>query len=73
MPPPTELAEKYGVTAQFINSTASAKKLDFARKWIEEGKIKAQISKTMKLEEAGAAQDLITSGGVNGKIVLEIN
>jgi NADPH:quinone reductase-like Zn-dependent oxidoreductase len=73
MPPSTELAEKFGVTAQFINSTASAKKLDFAKQWIEEGKIKGQIAKTMKLEQAATAQDLITNGGVNGKIVLEIN
>ena len=72
-PPPVELAEKYGVTAQFISSTPSSKKLDFAKQWIEEGKIKAQIAKTMKLEQAAQAQDIVTKGGVNGKVVLEIN
>ncbi len=40
---------------------------------LEQGKIKAAISKVIKLEQAAQAQDLVSAGGVNGKIVLEIN
>jgi len=73
MPPSQELAEKFGVTALFVSSNASYKKLDFGKELVEAGKIKAQIAKTMKLEQAAEAQDLIANAGVNGKIVLEIN
>ena len=40
---------------------------------VEEGKIKTQIAQVMKLENAARAQDLVSSGGINGKIVLEIS
>jgi NADPH:quinone reductase-like Zn-dependent oxidoreductase len=73
MPPAAELAEKHEVVAQFIMSNPSYKKLDFFKELIAQGKIKAQISKTMKLEQAAKAQDLVSKGGVNGKLVLEIN
>ncbi len=73
MPPSAELAEKYQVAAQFIMSNPSYKKLDFFKELIERGKIKAQISNTMKLEQAAEAQDLVSKGGVNGKMVLEIH
>jgi NADPH:quinone reductase-like Zn-dependent oxidoreductase len=73
MPPAAELAEKYQVEAQFIMSNPSYKKLDFFKELIEQGKIKAQISKTMKLEQAAEAQDLVSKGGINGKLVLEID
>lgn len=73
MPPSAEQGEKYQVAAQFIMSNPSHKKLDFFKEMIEQGKIKAQISKTMKLEQASEAQDLVSKGGTNGKIVLEID
>jgi NADPH:quinone reductase-like Zn-dependent oxidoreductase len=73
MPPSAELAEKYQVTAQFIMSNPSYKKLDYCKPFILEGKIKAQIATTMKLEQAAEAQDLVSKGGVNGKLVLEIS
>ena len=72
MPPSNELADKYQVSAQFIMSNPSYKKLDYSKPFIEEGKIKAQIAKTMKLEQAAEAQDLVSKGGINGKLVLEI-
>jgi NADPH:quinone reductase-like Zn-dependent oxidoreductase len=72
MPPPPELAEKFGVKAQFINSGPSSLKLDYGRKLVEAGKIKPHIAKTFKLEQAAEAQDLVTKGGINGKVVLEI-
>ncbi len=72
MPPSAELAEKYGVKAQFVMSNPSYKKLDFGKELVEEGKIKAQIAKIMKLEQAAEAQDMVSAGGVNGKVVMEI-
>ena len=73
MPPSQELAKEYEVEAKFISSAYSYKKLDYGRQLIEEGKIKPQTITTLKLEEAAKAQDLLSSGGLNGKIVLEIN
>lgn len=72
-PPSAELAEKANVTAQFVFSNSSYKELEFGLQLLEQGKIKAAISKVVKLEEAAHAQDLVSAGGVNGKIVLEIN
>ncbi len=71
--PSQELAEKYGVEAKFISSTTSVKKLDYGKKLVEEEKIKPHVVKTMKLKDAPEAQELLTAGGLNGKIVLEIN
>ncbi len=73
MPPDAAQAEKFGVMAKMVQSSPSFTKLDFGKKLVEEGKIKPQVAKIMKLEEAAAAQDLVTNGGVNGKIILEIN
>ena len=73
MPPNARQAEKFGVMAKMVQSSPSSKKLDFGKKLVEEGKVKPQVAKTMKLEEAASAQDLVTNGAVNGKIVLEIN
>jgi NADPH:quinone reductase-like Zn-dependent oxidoreductase len=72
MPPDQELAKKFEVTAQFMNSTPSYKKLEFGRQLIEQGKMKAHIIKVMKLEQAAEAQDLVSGGGVSGKVVLMI-
>jgi len=71
MPPSEDLAKQHHITAKFISSTPSYHKLEFGKKLVEEGKIKTQIAKTMKLREAAQAQDLVTIGGINGKIVLE--
>ena len=73
MPPSEELAQQHHITAKFISSTPSHKKLGFGAKLVEEGKIKTQVAKIVKLEDAAQAQDLVSAGGVNGKVVLEIN
>lgn len=73
MPPPDGLAEKFGVTAQFINTNSSAAKMAFGVRLLEEGKIKPVISKVMTLDEAAKAQDMVSAGGVNGKVVLEMS
>jgi NADPH:quinone reductase-like Zn-dependent oxidoreductase len=72
MPPSQEMAGKFGITGQFVFSKPSFEKLDFGKKMVDEGKIKTQIVKTMLLKDAAKAQDLVSTGGVNGKIVLEI-
>ena len=72
MPPSAELAAKYEVTAEFVQSNSNYKKLEFGKKLVEEGKIKASIAKVMKLEQAAEAQDLLSKGGVDGKVVLSI-
>lgn len=73
MPPSQDLAKEHEVEAKFISSTYSYKKLDYGRQLIENGKIKPQHITTMILEAAAQAQDLVSKGGLNGKIVLEIN
>ncbi len=73
MPPSQELAKEYDVEAKFISSTTSVKKLDYGKKLVEEGKIKPHVVKTMKLQDAAKAQTLLSAGGLNGKIVLEID
>jgi NADPH:quinone reductase-like Zn-dependent oxidoreductase len=72
-PPSQDLAKENNVTAVFISSTPSFLKLDFGSELIKQEKIKPQIAKVMKLEQAAEAQSLVSAGGVNGKIVLEIN
>lgn len=73
MPPSEELARKYHITASFISSAPSHKKLEFGVKLVEEGKIKTQIAKVLKLEDAAHAQDLVSAGGLNGKVVLVVS
>jgi len=73
MPPSEELARDHHVTAKFISSAPSYQKLDFGAKFVEDGKIKAQIAKVMKLEDAAEAQDLVSAGGLNGKVVLVVS
>ena len=70
MPPSQELAEQYNVKASFVVSDISAKTLQNGIDLIKAGKFQTIVSKTFKLEEAAIAQDFLTAGGVNGKVVL---
>lgn len=70
MPTNDELASKHGITAQFISAVGDHKKLDFGKRLVESHKIQVQIAKTMNIEQAAEAQDLVAAGGLNGKIVL---
>jgi len=72
MPPSAELAAKYGVEAKFISSTINAKTIEPGLQLLKEGKLKPHVSKAFKLEEAAQAQDYVSAGGVNGKVVLEV-
>lgn len=70
MSPSDELAQKYGVSARFVDGVPSHQKLELGTTLIEQGKIKPNVTKIMRLEEAAAAQQLVSDGGINGKIVL---
>jgi len=72
MPVSSDEAKKYGISAEFVDSVATLEKLSFGKKLVENGKIKAQVSRVMPLEEAAAAQDLLNKGGINGKVVLSL-
>lgn len=71
MPSP-ELAQKHAVEARFVSSNLSAKNLENGLKLVADGKLKPFVTKTFKLEEAALAQDFVSAGGANGKVVLII-
>ena len=71
MPSP-ELAEKFKIDARFISSDLSAKNLANGFALVKEGKLNAFVTKIFKLEEAAQAQDFVSAGGTNGKVVLDI-
>jgi NADPH:quinone reductase-like Zn-dependent oxidoreductase len=73
VPPSQELAEQYKVKANFVASNISARTLQNGIELLKIGKFKPVVSKTFKLEEAAAAQDFLTAGGVNGKVVLTVD
>jgi NADPH:quinone reductase-like Zn-dependent oxidoreductase len=70
--PSTELAEKYQVDARFIRSNISADSLAAGLALVNEGKLQPIVTKTFRLEEAAQAQDFLSAGGVNGKVVLVV-
>jgi NADPH:quinone reductase-like Zn-dependent oxidoreductase len=71
-PPSAELAEKYQVEARFISSNISANSLTGGLALVREGKLRPIVTKTFPLEEAAQAQDYVSAGGVNGKVVLVV-
>jgi NADPH:quinone reductase-like Zn-dependent oxidoreductase len=71
--PSTELAEKYKVDARFIRSNISANSLTAGLGLVREGKLRPIVSKTFRLEDAAKAQDFVSAGGVNGKVVLVVD
>ncbi|EOR95420.1 putative NADPH:quinone reductase (alcohol dehydrogenase superfamily) [Arcticibacter svalbardensis MN12-7] len=72
MPPSPELAEKYGISAGFTSSAPAFEKLDYGKQMVEEGKIKPEIAKVLPLDKAAEAQELVSKGGLNGKVVLVV-
>jgi NADPH:quinone reductase-like Zn-dependent oxidoreductase len=71
-PPSAELAEKYQVDARFISSNISANSLPGGLALVSEGKLRPIVAKTFPLDEAAQAQDYVSAGGVNGKVVLVV-
>ncbi|MEZ2442255.1 NADP-dependent oxidoreductase [Chitinophaga sp. RCC_12] len=72
VPPSQELAEQFHVEARFIASDLSFQTLKNGLDLIAAGKFKPIVSRTFKLEEAATAQDFLTAGGVNGKVILVV-
>lgn len=70
--PSQELAQKYNVEARFVSSNLPAKNLENGLRLVREGKIKPIIAKIFPLTATAQAQDLVSAGGINGKVVLEI-
>ncbi|WP_419701559.1 NADP-dependent oxidoreductase [Mucilaginibacter sp. NFX135] len=70
--PSTELAEKHKVDARFIRSNISADSLTTGLALVNEGKLRPIVAKTFPLEEAAQAQDFLSAGGANGKVVLVV-
>ena len=71
--PDPQLAEQYQVEARFVFSDLSAKTLAIGLDMVKAGKLKPLVTKTLKLEEAALAQDVVSAGGVNGKVVLVVS
>jgi NADPH:quinone reductase-like Zn-dependent oxidoreductase len=71
--PSPKLAQKYQVEARFVSSNLSAKSLENGLALVQEGKIKPIIAKTFPLAEAAQAQDFVSAGGMNGKVVLVLS
>lgn len=72
-PPSPEMAEKFNIESKFLIASLSNQNLDYGLKMASEGIIKPVISKTMSLENAYYAQDILSKGGLKGKIILELN
>jgi len=71
-PPSQELANKYNITARFVASDISSQTVKNGMALIHAGTFIPVVSKTFKLEEAALAQNFLTAGGVNGKVVLVV-
>jgi NADPH:quinone reductase-like Zn-dependent oxidoreductase len=71
-PPSATLAEKHQVDARFISSNISAGSLAAGLALVNEGKLHPIVAKTFPLDEAAQAQDFVSAGGVNGKVVLVV-
>jgi len=72
-PPSQELAQMHNIEARFISSDLSSKNLENGLALVKDGKLKPFVTKVFKLEEAAQAQDFLSNGGVNGKVVLKID
>jgi NADPH:quinone reductase-like Zn-dependent oxidoreductase len=71
--PSTELAKQHNIDARFISSDLSAKNMTSGLALVHEGKLKPFVTKIFTLEEAAAAQELVAAGGINGKVVLNVD
>lgn len=69
-PPSQELAGHYNVNARFVASNITSETLKNGIGLIDAGKFRPIVSKTFNLDAAASAQDFLTAGGVNGKVVL---
>jgi len=73
VPPSQELAAQYKVSAGFVASNISAQTLEKGIELVNAGKFQPVVAKTFKLEDAAEAQDFLTAGGINGKVILLVD
>lgn len=73
VPPLQELAAQYNVKAAFVASNISAQTLKNGIALVNAGTLKPIVSKIFKLGEAAIAQDFLTAGGLNGKVILIVD
>ncbi|MFW0718380.1 NADP-dependent oxidoreductase [Pedobacter sp. N23S346] len=73
IPPSQELAAQYHIKAGFVASNISAQTLENGISLIKAGTFKPVVSKIFKLGEAAQAQDFLTAGGINGKVILTVD
>ncbi len=71
MPSP-ELAQQHEVEARFVSSNLTAQNIAPTLDLVKAGKIQPIIAKIFTLAEAAQAQDFLSTGSTNGKVVLEI-
>lgn len=72
MMPNAEMAAQYGIEARFVSSNISAKSLEAGLDLENEGKLQPFVSQSFPLQDAAQAQDLVSRGGVHGKVILTI-
>lgn len=70
--PNQELAERYGVRAEYASTGPNAHILNELTSLIEKGQIRPVVDKVFRLEDVKQAQIYSQSGKARGKIVLEI-
>jgi NADPH:quinone reductase-like Zn-dependent oxidoreductase len=73
IPPSQELAKKHNVKAGFVSSDTSPNNIQNGIQLLEAGKFIPIVAKTFKLEDAAIAQDFLSAGRVNGKVVLVVS
>lgn len=70
--PNEELAEKHGVAVIGQNTKINTDRLDRLAKYVEEGRIRAQVDKVFALDGAKEAFEHLEKGSPRGKVVLKI-
>ncbi len=70
--PEASVAKNHGVNAVGQMTDTNSDRLNTLRSMVEEGVIKPQVALTFPLDQVGEAFDALESGGVNGKVVIQI-
>jgi NADPH:quinone reductase-like Zn-dependent oxidoreductase len=65
-------AQERGVRAMAVWTQTSGSQLDEIRELIDSGKVRAQVDRVLRLDDAAQAHAMLEKGGVKGKIVLRV-
>ena len=68
--PSLELAQEKNIDARFISSDLTAKNLENGLQQVSDKKLFPIVAKVFPFDQAAQAQDYLSAGGVNGKVVL---